>query len=46
MKSYVGLSLGKAFEEAFNDGMIVLSTESPAFSGVVEVWHNGEQLDW
>lgn len=43
---YVGLSEGKPFEEAFNDGMIVMATESPGFEGMAEVWYNGEQLNW
>ncbi len=43
---YLGLSEGKSYEAAFNDGMIVLSTESPNYAGVVEVWYMGEKLDW
>ncbi len=43
---YNGLSEGKTIEEAFNDAMIVLDTENSAYSHVVEVWKDGNKLDW
>lgn len=43
---YTGLSLGKTYEEAFNDGMTILMAESPDYMDAVEVWKGGEKLDW
>lgn len=41
---YNGLGEGKTFEEAFNDGMIMVLTEHPNSATIVEVWKDGEQL--
>ncbi len=43
---YSGLGEGKALDQAFNDAMIVLMTQSPAYAPMVEVWKDGEKLDW
>jgi tetratricopeptide (TPR) repeat protein len=42
---YNGLSEGKSFEDAFNDALIVVITESPNYSSVIEVWKDGNKLD-
>ena len=43
---YNGLSEGKTIEQAYNDAIIVLGTENPAYVHVVEVWKDGNKLDW
>lgn len=42
---YNGLSEGKSFEDAINDARIVVMTESPDSSTVIEVWKDGHKLD-
>ncbi|MBP6659221.1 MAG: leucine-rich repeat domain-containing protein [Chitinophagales bacterium] len=43
---YNGLSEGKTIEQAYNDAIIVLGIENPAYVHVVEVWKDGAKLDW
>lgn len=43
---YNGLSEGKDIESAYNDAIIVLLTENASYANVVEVWQNGEKMDW
>ena len=43
---YVGLGEGKTIEAAYNDAMTALLTENSAYASVVEVWKDGEKLDW
>lgn len=43
---YNGLSEGKSIEDAYNDAMIVLETENGQDAELVEIWKNGEKLDW
>lgn len=42
---YNGLGEGKDFAGAYNDGVIVLSSENPKARGVIEVWKDGAKLD-
>jgi hypothetical protein len=41
---YNGLGEGKSFADAINDARIVLMTESPDYSTIVEVWEGGNKL--
>jgi hypothetical protein len=42
---YNGLGEGKSFEDAFNDAMIVVLTENPSASEIIEVWKDGQKLN-
>lgn len=42
---YNGLSEGKSFKDAINDARIVVMTESPSYSTVIEVWEGGNKLN-
>jgi hypothetical protein len=42
---YLGLGEGKSFEDAFDDAMVIIETQSPKYADRVEVWKDGEQLD-
>ncbi|MCC6724285.1 MAG: CHAT domain-containing protein [Saprospiraceae bacterium] len=42
---YNGFGEGKSFEEAFNDAMTVVLTQSPNEASIVEVWKDGNKLD-
>jgi hypothetical protein len=42
---YNGLGEGKNFEDAFNDAMIVVLTQNPSASDIIEVWKDGKKLD-
>ncbi|GAB4416081.1 MAG: hypothetical protein OHK0039_25200 [Bacteroidia bacterium] len=41
---YNGLGEGKAFEEAFNDAMIMLIQAASHYADIVEVWKDGQRL--
>ena len=41
---YNGISEGKGFEAAYNDGLVVVMTESPKYADVIEVWKDGKKL--
>ncbi|MFT4666330.1 MAG: hypothetical protein ACI8YQ_002107 [Polaribacter sp.] len=43
---YVGLSEGMSYEEAFNDGRIAVSASHASYVAGIEVWKDGEKLDW
>ena len=46
MGFYLGLSEGKTYEDAYNDGIIAVMAKNQKFADVVEVWKDGEKLDW
>lgn len=43
---YLGLGLGKSYEDCYNDGIIQVATHFPAEADKFEVWHNGKKLPW
>ncbi len=43
---YVGLSEGMSYEEAFNDGRIAVAASHASYVAGIEVWKDGEKLDW
>ena len=43
---YIGLGEGKNIQDAFNDAMITIETQHPSAAEIIEVWKDGEKLDW
>lgn len=43
---YLGLSEGLNYEDAYNDGITTVLAENEEYASVIEVWSNGERLDW
>lgn len=43
---YVGLSEGMSYEEAFNDGRIAVALSHESYLEGIEVWKDGEKLEW
>jgi hypothetical protein len=43
---YLGLSEGMSYEEAFSDGITTILAESEEYAHVVEVWKDGNKLEW
>lgn len=43
---YTGLSEGKSLQDAYDDALIVLLTQNPDYATVVEIWKDGEKLEW
>ena len=46
MGFYLGLSEGMSYEDAFNDGFTAVINKNENYADVVEVWKDGEKLDW
>ena len=42
---YIGLGAGKEFTDAINDGLIVLETDCPDSTNIIEVWNSGEKIE-
>ena len=43
---YLGLSEGMTYEDAYNDGVTAVLAENPSYADGIEVWKDGERLDW
>lgn len=43
---YNGLGEGKDLPDAFNDAMITIETENSEAADIIEVWKDGERLQW
>lgn len=43
---YLGLSEGMSYEEAYNDGFTAVLAEDAGYADVIEVWKDGQKLDW
>jgi CHAT domain-containing protein len=43
---YIGLSEGKSYEDAFNDGITIASMYDPDVENAIDVWYKGQRLAW
>ncbi|MFK7809046.1 MAG: CHAT domain-containing protein [Saprospiraceae bacterium] len=43
---YLGLSEGMTYEDAFNDGVTAVLAENASYAEGIEVWKDGERLEW
>ena len=43
---YLGLSEGMSYEDAYNDGITAVLAENSAYADVIEVWKDGQKLQW